>query len=261
MLHYVRAISKFGFPFIGEYLLSIRPRTKHNDKLDNTKRYKKVHKMIKRLSKDLKVDFIIEGEENLPKDGLALYTPNHLSFYDPLAFLSFYEKPITFVAKTEISHYPVIGVCVDYLRGYFMDRDDMKGSLKVMNSVQERLESGDQSWFIYPEGTRNVDPLHKLAEFHYGSYRNPMRAKVPIVPVAIYGTFRVLKLRPQYKKYPIYVKYLKPLYPEQYQNMSSKEVAKYCQDEVQKALSFDIRRKDAQYMSSQCKHYKTNLVY
>ncbi len=257
MLHYSKAIPKFLFPFIGGYLLTIKRIEKHPDKLDNPKRYKKLHRLLKRLSKDLQIDFYVEGEENI-FDQITLYTPNHLSFYDPLAFISLFDKPVTFVSKTEIEKYPVIGVCVKYLKGYFLDREDIKQSLIVMNNVQDRLTNGDQSWFIYPEGARNRDPLAKCVDFHYGSYRSAMRAGVPIVPVAVYGTFRALQLRPQYKRYPIFIKYLKPLYPEDYKDMTSKEVAKLCQDQVQREISFNLRRKDAELMSGQKKKYKLN---
>ncbi len=233
----------------------------HPEKSTTEIRYKKLTKLIKTASKALHADFIIEGWENYQGNVNTLYTPNHMSFFDPVTLLSIIPDPVTFVAKTEVESFPVIGKAIHYLNGLFMDRSDMKGSLKVMMEVQKRLENGDQSWFIYPEGTRMKDQMCLLDEFHHGTFRAAMKAHAPIVPVATYGTFRPLKLKPQYKKYPVFVKFLKPLTYEDYKDMTSEEVAKYVQDEVQRCISFELRAKDNEYMSKIDKKYRFNYVY
>ena len=46
------------------------------------------------------MEFHIEGLENIPNEPYYLVA-NHLSFFDPLAFVCVLDKPITFVAKME----------------------------------------------------------------------------------------------------------------------------------------------------------------
>ncbi len=260
MLHYARALCRIAAPVIHAEAGWLSRGVKHIDQGDVTTRYNKVSKFIKKISRALHADIHVEGWENHIDDQVALYTPNHSSFFDPLAMLSIDPTPMTFVAKKEIADFVVVGKCVKYLSGLFMDRDDIKGSLKVMNEVEQRLIDQKESWYIYPEGERRKDTLLLLKEFHHGTFRNAMRAHVPIVPVATYGTFRVLKLHPQYKKYPVFIKYLKPLYYEDYKDMTSQEVAKYCQDEVQRCISFELRKKDNEAMSKLDKKYKFNQI-
>ncbi|MCD8209379.1 MAG: 1-acyl-sn-glycerol-3-phosphate acyltransferase [Coprobacillus sp.] len=260
MLHYARAVCRIAGPVIRAETGWLSRGVKDTTSGSEAERYKKVYKLINRVSRALHVQFHVEGWENHIDDTVALYTPNHASFFDPLAMLSIDTTPMTFVAKKEIADFLIVGKCVKYLNGLFMDREDIKGSLKVMNEVEQRLIDHDQSWYIYPEGERCKDTLLLLKEFHHGTFRNAMRAHAPIVPVATYGTFRVLKLHPQYKKYPVFIKYLKPLYYEDYKDMTSQEVAKYCQDEVQRCISFELRKKDNEIMSKLDKKYRFNQI-
>ena len=43
---------------------------------------------------------------------------------------------------------------------------------------------------IFPEGTRAKGPDYELGEFHHGSFKLATKAKVPIVPVTINGTYK-----------------------------------------------------------------------
>ena len=118
----------------------------------------------------------------------------------------------------------------------------------------------DKNWIIYPEGTRNRDVMHPLKMFHHGTFRPAVKAGAPIVPVATYGTFRVLKRKPTYKKYPVYIKFLDPIYPEEYKDMSTIEIANLCQARIQRVVSFELRQKDHLEMAKNAKNYRFNKI-
>lgn len=261
MFHYTKAVLKVGLPIILSYFLWMRKYAKKANNIDFNKRYKKLSKLVNKVSKALQVEFIIEGEENIPDNQNCFFVPNHLSDYDPLAFLSILNKPSTFVAKKEIEKFPFIGFAVKDIDGLFLDRSDLKASLKVMMKVEEDLKSNHRSWIIFPEGTRNKDNMILMNDFHHGTFRAPMRANSIIIPVAIYGTFRVLKFYPQYKKYPVYIKFLPPIKPNEYQNISTQELAKDVQDRIQRTISFDLRIKDHNFMIKNNKKYRFNRTY
>ena len=122
------------------------------------------------------------------------------------------------------------------------------------------INKGDKKWIIFPEGTRNKDPLNNLHPFHHGSFKAAVKANVPIVPVAIYGTQRIFKLKPQYKKYPIHIQYLKPLMPEEYKDMKTPEIAKMVEERIEQAISFDLRKKDHLEMAKIDKKYRFNKI-
>ena len=260
-LHYSRAVAIAGGAIIWDYFKWMRKYAKHPEKYPFEKRYKDTQKLLKRLSRGFNVEYHVEGLEKLPEETCCIVS-NHLSAYDPVTLISLMDKPCTFVAKKELANKPFIGKIIQSIEGQYIDRNDLKQSLRVMMKVEDDLKNRrDKNWIIYPEGTRNRDPMHVLKEFHHGTFRPAVKANVPIIPVATYGTFRVLKRKPTYKKYPIFVKFLDPIYPEQYQGMTTQEIAKFCQDKIEQAISFDLRKKDHLEMAKIDKKYKFNRLY
>ena len=262
MFHYTKTLLRSGGYITYSYFSFMRPFAKNPTKKDINWRYNKLRKVVAHTCSSMDADFIIEGKENV-LDTASCYISNHNSDFDPLLLISIMEKPTTFVAKKEIEKFPFIGKCTKTIDGLFMDRDNLKQSLKVMLKIQDDLsKKKDKNWVIFAEGTRNKDCMANLLPFHSGTFRAPMKAKVPIIPTCIYGGFRIFALKPQYKKYPIHIAFLKPIMPNEYENMSTEQLAKLVQDRIQAKLTFDIRSKDHIYMAKlKNKKYRFNKVY
>ena len=75
------------------------------------------------------------------------------------------------------------------LRCIFIDRQDARQSMDCLKQAQELLKEG-YSVVIFPEGTRNNGG--ELLEFKAGAIRMATRAGVPIVPVCIEGSYRLM---------------------------------------------------------------------
>lgn len=247
MFRYLKPIFYSGGKICFSYINWMHRYAKHPEKYSIDKRYKKLRKLLRNVSNGFNVEYYVTGLENLPNETYYIVA-NHLSSFDPLALISIIEKPSTFVAKKEVLKMPFIGTAVKDIDGKFIDRKDLKQSLKVMLKVEDDLKAKQKNWIIFPEGTRNKDPLMNIKEFHHGTFRPAFRSKTPIVPVCLYGTFRVFKSKPSYKKYPVFISFLKPLYPSDYEHMTTNEIAKYCHDEIQKELNYKIRRLDNEAM-------------
>lgn len=261
MTHYGKSVLYAGTPILWSYFAWMRKFAKNPDKYPEEIRYKKIRKLLIRLSKSFNVEYHVEGLENIPEE-TCCFVSNHLSAYDPVALISCLEKPCTFVAKKELEHKPFAGKVITGMGGLFLDRDDLKQSLRVMMKVEEDLKNKkDKNWIIYPEGTRNKDVMKPLKEFHHGTFRPAFKAKVPIVPVAIYGSFRVLKKKPNFKRYPVFIKILKPIYPSDYEKMTTQEIAKNTQHIIQRVVDFELRKLDHEEMKKiGNKNYRFNQV-
>ena len=259
--HYGKAVLVAGGPILWDYFAWMRKYAKHPEKYPFEIRYKKMQKLLQLLSKGFNVTYHVEGLEKLPKE-TSYIVCNHLSAYDPVALISVIDKPCTFVAKKELEKKPFAGKAIKDIEGLFLDRKDLKQSLRVMMKVEEDLKKEkNKDWIIFPEGTRNHDQMKNLKEFHHGTFRPAVKAGVPIVPVAMYGTFRVLKKKPAYKQYPVFIKFLDPIYPEQYKDMKTQEIALLCQEKIEQALSYDLRMKDHLEMAKITKKYRFNKIY
>lgn len=216
--------------------------SKHPENTPLLKRYKKCRDLVCHAIRRLRIQPIILGEENIV-DGSACYIGNHLSALDCLPlFYAFKNKPISFVAKIEVSKIPFVSKVFKSSDGLFLDRNDLRQGLKVMAKVQESLANNKTNYCIFAEGTRNQDQMKLILPFHHGTFRAPMKARVPIVPIVNYGSFTGLSGKHRWKKYPTITKFLKPIMPEEYEGKSTEEVAQMVAEIVQKDLSFNLRR-------------------
>lgn len=249
MFHYTKAILRVVPRIIVTYLFSLKKYAKHIDKYPRELRFGKMRELSRRIIRAFNGEIQVFGLENLPQDTNFYMVSNHMSMIDPLPYMVTYEKPLTFVGKIELQKMPMVPNAFKAIEGEYIDREDLRQSLKMMLRVEEDLKQGNKSWMIFPEGTRIRDQLLPVQPFHPGSFRPAMKAGVPIVPAAIYGTFRILKSKPQFKKYPVLISILKPLLPEFYDKMPSSDVAELTQKEIQREITYHLRPLDHKIMS------------
>ena len=262
MFHYTKAVLRIGVPILATYFFKLKRWARHLEKYPRERRFVKIRKIVGSISNALQVDITVFGQENLPTDRNFCMVSNHMSAFDPIPFMMNYEKPLTFVGKKELMKAPFIPVAMKVVEGVYLDRDNLRQSLKTMLHVEDDLKQGEMSWMIFPEGTRIRDKLLPVQDYHHGTFRPAMKAGVPIVPAAIYGTFRVLKKKPQYKRYPVYISFLKPIYPEEYANMNTAEVALLTQQAAQREITYHLRPLDHKIMSEKkIKSYRFDSIY
>ena len=261
MWHVIKAALLMAPRIIFSYFAWMISYSKKKKDVPVETRYKKVRKIITKATHALKYDTLVEGKENVPEEVCCFFS-NHMGAADPLIYFDASDKPLTFVAKKEIEKLPFVGKVFSSDLGLFLDREDLKQSLRVMMKVQESLSKKEISWVIFPEGTRNKDQMGLLLDFHHGTFRAAMKANVPLVPTVVYGSFRTLSSHHNYKKYPTYIKFLKPIYPEEYQGKTTEEVAKIVQSRIQAELTFVTRKIDHQRMLElKDKFYRFNHIY
>lgn len=219
---------------------------KNKDRYPMDIKYKRLRHLVNRISIALQMDIHAFGINNIPNE-TSCFLSNHMGAVDPVTVIKLLDKPMTFLAKKELERIPGLGKAISSIEGEFLDREDLKKSLRTMMRIEEDLKSHRKNWLIFPEGTRNKDNKALLRDFHYGTFRAPTKAEVPLVPVCIYGTQRVIDKTRKMKKYPIYIEFGKPLYPNEYKDMDTKEVAKIIQSRVQEMLSYHARKFDREY--------------
>jgi len=124
------------------------------------------------------------GEENIPKDKAVLFVSNHQSNLDIPILLGYIDKPKAFIAKIELSKFPVLSTWMKYMNCVFIDRSDVRQSLRAIKEGTKLLKEG-YSFVVFPEGTRSKDGT--LGEFKPGSLKLATKSGAPIVPITIKG--------------------------------------------------------------------------
>ena len=149
-----------------------------------------------------------------------MLVPNHLSDLDAVCIIYWCEEPVSFVAKKETLKFPFVNKVIKAVDGYFLDRNDLRDGVKMMKDTADKLASGKCSVLIYPEGTRNREPFGPMLSFHPGSFKSLYKAGVPLLGVAQFGSQLPLQKDTDYKRYPVYVSFLPPVYKEVYEKYS-----------------------------------------
>lgn len=152
------------------------------------------------------------GEENIPKDGPALFVGNHRSYFDILVYHEAIGKPLGFLAKKEMEKIPLLPLYMRDIGCLFLDRDDIKQGLSIIKQGTEYMKLG-HSMVVFPEGTRNQS--EELLPFREGGYKMAEKSKSPLVPVAISGTDLLLESAPKkfIRGHKVIIEFGKPIYP------------------------------------------------
>ncbi|KAI3799015.1 hypothetical protein L1987_34303 [Smallanthus sonchifolius] len=131
----------------------------------------------------------IQGSENLPpKDSPAIYVSNHQSFLDIYTLLTL-GRNFKFVSKTAIFLYPVVGWAMFLLGTIPLKRMDRKSQLQTLKRCMELVKNGG-SVFFFPEGTRSRDG--SLGPFKKGAFSIAAKTGVPVVPITLVGTGKIM---------------------------------------------------------------------
>lgn len=136
----------------------------------------------------------IYGLENIPSRGPALLISNHLSYYDFIILGAFFHQNIVFVARKKIKQTPTIKMFLRWHTVIYIDRD--QPGISFFREIIKHLEDG-KLVVIYPEGTRSR--TGKMSKPKHGFVKLAIKTNVPIVPVAMKGTYEIL---PPHKRIP-----------------------------------------------------------
>lgn len=150
----------------------------------------------------------VVGVEKIP-EGHVLFVSNHQSNFDIPLLMGYVPKFKGFVAKIELERVPVISWWMKKMDCLFLDRQDMRQSLKVILQGIDLLKAG-HTMVIFPEGTRSRS--HEMGEFKKGSLKLAVKSGVPIVPVTIDGSYTLFEERNRIRKSHVKVTIHDPVY-------------------------------------------------
>jgi 1-acyl-sn-glycerol-3-phosphate acyltransferase len=115
---------------------------------------------------------------------------NHASYADVPALLALLPLDFVFVAKREVFSWPFIGTLARGGRHPAVERWQPLKSVADARSVAAALDRGD-SLLFFPEGTFTA--AAGLRPFRLGAFELAAERRVPVIPLALRGTRRVLR--------------------------------------------------------------------
>jgi len=194
----------------------------HVDNYTEGERYALLKMIDRRANKGGNITIDAHGVENIPKENGFIFYPNHQGLYDVLAIMAPCPVPFSVVAKKEVGNVPFLKQVFACMKAFLIDREDIRQSMQVIINVTKEVKQG-RNYLIFAEGTRSKKGNHPQ-EFKGGSFKAAMKAKCPIIPVALIDSYKSFDTG---SAAPIIVQvhFLEPMMYEEYKDMKSTEIA------------------------------------
>lgn len=215
------------------YYPKLTKMAKHPEKYDFKKRYDYLLKMINRVFKCCDLQIKVFGLDNIPKEDGLFVCANHQEKFDALVLWNSFPRTLGVIADGFASRRHFIREIMKIVPSIKMHKNSMKSMVKSIETLTEELQN-KVNYMIFPEGKYEID-CKKLLPFLGGCFKSPLRAKAIIQPVAIINSNHLFD-KDLKKPYEIQVHYLKPIYPSEFKDMKSLDLANLVQDKIQKAV-------------------------
>ena len=144
----------------------------------------------KTIFKTMNINVRVIGLDKLDRNADYIFAPNHASSLDIpliLGFLPFWIVPIS---KIELKWIPFLGWAMQAAGHVFVDRRDHEKAMFSIAKIKNSLIINPRSILIFPEGSRTNNG--EVKQFKTGGLSIGISTKIPIVPIAIDGTFESL---------------------------------------------------------------------
>jgi 1-acyl-sn-glycerol-3-phosphate acyltransferase len=128
------------------------------------------------------------GLENIDRNGNFIIVCNHASFYDIPTLMTLFPR-MRIMFKKELSYIPIWGWALKYGHHIIVDRKKGTEAMKSLDRAAAAIGEGGQV-LLFAEGTRTRDG--KLQPFKRGAFSLAAKSGVPILPVAINGSFQIM---------------------------------------------------------------------
>jgi 1-acyl-sn-glycerol-3-phosphate acyltransferase len=129
------------------------------------------------------------GKENIDKTQSYVVVSNHQSHYDPLVICGWSGLDLRWAMKKELLKVPIFGWACKKAEFIVIDRKNIDAAIASMRASADRIKNGTSVLF-FAEGTRSI--TGKLGEFKKGAFRMAQELKLPILPISVVNTEKIL---------------------------------------------------------------------
>lgn len=149
--------------------------------LPNKLRKKLVQRWCIRLLRILKVKVVIHGEPStLFGSQPYLLVANHISWLDIHIINSI--RPVIFVAKADVSKWPIFGYLASMLGTIFLKREKLSDIKRVIQLMKDKF-TNQEVVAIFPEGTSSDGK--EVLPFKSNLFESAHQAHVDVLPITI----------------------------------------------------------------------------
>ncbi|MGH7484989.1 MAG: lysophospholipid acyltransferase family protein, partial [bacterium] len=132
----------------------------------------------------------IEGLDHIDRDASYVFASNHLSYMDTPLVLTHIPVQFRFLAKKGLFQIPFLGAHLARAGHIPVPRENPRAAVRTLTLAADSVRRLGVSLLVFPEGGRSQDG--ELHAFKEGAAYIAIKAGVPVVPVCLIGTRKVL---------------------------------------------------------------------
>jgi 1-acyl-sn-glycerol-3-phosphate acyltransferase len=157
----------------------------------------------------------VEGRENVPRTGPAIFAANHLSAVDSFLIPILAPRLVPFIAKAEYYELPgldgyLVRKALTALGTVPVPRGEFRAAQAALDSALAVLKDG-KAFGIHPEGSRSRDG--RLYRGRVGVAWLALASGAPVVPVGLVGTEKMMPVGGWLpRRVPVTLRFGKPMY-------------------------------------------------
>lgn len=131
----------------------------------------------------------VEGEERITPSDTYIFMSNHVSNLDPPVLITRLPRRTSVLVKKELFQVPILGRAMLLGELVPVDRRNREAAVNSMKEAEKVMARG-LNLTVFPEGTRSPDG--RLLPFKKGPFYLAMDSGVPVVPVTILGSEKLM---------------------------------------------------------------------
>jgi len=147
------------------------------------------HRAARSLLRLTGVPLAAHGLERLVASTPVVAVCNHSSYLDGMVLVAALPQRHAFVAKRELQQQWIAGRFLQSLGADFVERFDPRRSVADAQRMAQSASAGTPL-LVFPEGTFGAEA--GLRPFHLGAFLAAAQAGVPVLPMTLTGTRRML---------------------------------------------------------------------
>ncbi len=186
--------------------------------------------MIRKVAKTSRITTRVCGLENLPREGGYILFSNHQSKFDALGIMEGHPKPCRVLMDLQRSKMPLANEYVALVRGKRLDKANIRQQVTCFKEISEEVSAG-KVYLIFPEAGYVKGQTNQMHAFHSGCFRTAVRAKCPVVPVALVDSYKTFG-RNSLRRVEVQIYFLPPIPYETYQGMTTAQLTAMTQKTI-----------------------------
>lgn len=178
---FVFVLASLRLTRLGIHIFSALALASVYPKLSSTTQRRLLRWWSQALLKVLNVRHLTHGQPSAVDKAACLFVANHISWLD--IFAVNIATPARFVAKSEVSQWPVLGWLVQRSGTLFVRRAVRSDAVRVNTLVTDLLQQG-RAIALFPQGTSTTP--EQTVHFHAPLLQSAIAANALVQPVAIF---------------------------------------------------------------------------